>query len=531
MKMSDFLDAIVEFSSSIHGCRTGAILTQVAPLEQRCFPQPFILYVGTLSKTVELGVFEECHRATFALIRDCDFQYPQAFAKDNCVLEYPSSTHPDALMRRIQDCFSRTGGSAWPANGFAEMLLGKTSLSRVINTAASHLNVPLIVGSPGGRKIYAISQSIQPEAPDATWLDIVRTGEFSVEQHCKDMERNYGRDNADSTPYFVYYPDDDKWRIMSKIYSDGKYLGTLHTYDVPFERVAKVDTRKFQLLSSIIAHYISATPSVRLDSYMPKDQRAVLLGDLLDENYGYADMRNDSALYKRILSSDAVCLMNIPLMDYKYQNNLDGQLIGELSALYPHSLPFYYRRNVLVLINLDKDRQCCTENAGQLMALMERHALIAAVSDEFSSLTDIIRYYHQTNRILAIAAKMQISSRLLNSADFKFYELALAAADGHNVASLQNYCLPVLIKIREDAKKAGTEDLYNTLRKYIYTNKSLSQTAARLFLHKSTVAYRITNIKDRYNLPLDDMNDVFRLYYSFQLLDILDADARASQSK
>lgn len=51
-----------------------------------------------------------------------------------------------------------------------------------------------------------------------------------------------------------------------------------------------------------------------------------------------------------------------------------------------------------------------------------------------------------------------------------------------------------------------------TLRIYLETNRSVGRTAAQLYLHRNTVAYRITKVLDVLGIDLDDPNQFLALY-------------------
>jgi DNA-binding PucR family transcriptional regulator len=51
-----------------------------------------------------------------------------------------------------------------------------------------------------------------------------------------------------------------------------------------------------------------------------------------------------------------------------------------------------------------------------------------------------------------------------------------------------------------------------TLRVYLENNRSTGRTAAQLYLHRNTVAYRITKVLDVLGIDLDDPNQFLALY-------------------
>lgn len=57
---------------------------------------------------------------------------------------------------------------------------------------------------------------------------------------------------------------------------------------------------------------------------------------------------------------------------------------------------------------------------------------------------------------------------------------------------------------------------------YLRNNKSCKLTAEKLFSHKNTIAYRISRLKELYDIDLDDSETCFSLYYSCEILEAYD---------
>jgi purine catabolism regulator len=62
-----------------------------------------------------------------------------------------------------------------------------------------------------------------------------------------------------------------------------------------------------------------------------------------------------------------------------------------------------------------------------------------------------------------------------------------------------------------------------TLRVYLEEDRVQRQTAARLFIHVNTVAYRVNRIEQLIGRALDDPTAVFDLTLALRILDVVDA--------
>ena len=81
--------------------------------------------------------------------------------------------------------------------------------------------------------------------------------------------------------------------------------------------------------------------------------------------------------------------------------------------------------------------------------------------------------------------------------------------------------VPELQKIMESGEKDGGE-LIETLRTYLRCGRSKSQTARELYVHLNTVKYRLTQIREKMGLDLDNDDNALRLMLSFKMLEYSD---------
>jgi DNA-binding PucR family transcriptional regulator len=79
---------------------------------------------------------------------------------------------------------------------------------------------------------------------------------------------------------------------------------------------------------------------------------------------------------------------------------------------------------------------------------------------------------------------------------------------------------PAIKLIYRYDKKKKTEYL-KTLTTYLKCNRNAPETAKALFIHKSTLFYRFSKMKDLFHINLEDSNDLFSYEYSIKLLSLL----------
>ena len=117
------------------------------------------------------------------------------------------------------------------------------------------------------------------------------------------------------------------------------------------------------------------------------------------------------------------------------------------------------------------------------------------------------RYYLEQARI-ASACSGSIVSRFADSA----ISVLLNEAD----TAFRLHSLHPAVGVLADIEKKENTSLLQTLKAYLFTERSISRTAATLYIHKNTVTYRINRIK-RLNI-IDFDNDYERNYVLLSLL-------------
>ena len=70
--------------------------------------------------------------------------------------------------------------------------------------------------------------------------------------------------------------------------------------------------------------------------------------------------------------------------------------------------------------------------------------------------------------------------------------------------------------------KRITPQLYQTVRCYLENHQSVTKTSEALFIHRSTLLYRLDKIKDILKTDFSDPDELLYLLLSFHLLDMED---------
>ena len=83
---------------------------------------------------------------------------------------------------------------------------------------------------------------------------------------------------------------------------------------------------------------------------------------------------------------------------------------------------------------------------------------------------------------------------------------------------IQLLCVSALYKLQDYDKENNTE-LYQTLHVFLRMERNLLKTSTELFIHRSTLSYRLKRISKITGIDLDDPRERLRLLLSFYMLE------------
>jgi hypothetical protein len=146
-----------------------------------------------------------------------------------------------------------------------------------------------------------------------------------------------------------------------------------------------------------------------------------------------------------------------------------------------------------------------------LKPLLETEPVRVGVSNSFSNIDKLSRYYNQARRALQLGEQFGGKQALCLYLDYQLHDLL--SASGASV-SLGQYCHPALHRIRKYDHDNGTA-LYDTLQSYLDCGCSIKECATRLFLHRNTVVYRLEKIHELWHIDTDDPQIRLLLQISF----------------
>jgi sugar diacid utilization regulator len=158
------------------------------------------------------------------------------------------------------------------------------------------------------------------------------------------------------------------------------------------------------------------------------------------------------------------------------------------------------------------DEQHKNLSGRDIAALIKRYKLPAGISNDFSQLFDLPKYYEQACK--ALRYNDNSGSNVSYYRDFMLQDFLEKI---RNDVDYRHYCHQGVMLLREYDREHHS-DLCETLFLYLSCNKGVTMVSERLGIHKNTVNNRLNRIADMTGFNLGDEDEAFHALLTLRLI-------------
>jgi purine catabolism regulator len=188
-----------------------------------------------------------------------------------------------------------------------------------------------------------------------------------------------------------------------------------------------------------------------------------------------------------------------------------------------YSVPFimnFAQENDIILLLQAKTAEDMNERFESLQGHFNQSIILVACSNIYSDILETHGRYHEAEQAINIGPKIEPDKRIFFFQNIYLEILAYFAGEKTN---LKSFIVDGLLELKQYDTEKNTE-YYNTLYEYILCGKNLNELSKKLMIHRNTAVYRINKVKDLISgIDFDNVNDLFRLYFSFKCVRVLEA--------
>lgn len=189
-------------------------------------------------------------------------------------------------------------------------------------------------------------------------------------------------------------------------------------------------------------------------------------------------------------------------MDYRFTASAFGHIESQVSA----SHAFFYQEGIVVIVNLTVSKTTPSQVISNLSYLVREGLFKIGVSNEFSNFIALPDAYQQASIALEYGGQ---SESMIWCFHFKDYALQYILDKACNDIPFDFICAKQIKDLQKYDDKHNTK-LNETLETYLLLERNVVQTSKKLYIHRSTLFYRLDRIQQIIDVDLND--PAIRLY-------------------
>lgn len=272
------------------------------------------------------------------------------------------------------------------------------------------------------------------------------------------------------------------------------------------------DKELLRYFTSIIQHKYNDLKSV--DSFRKSNRLSGILLDLMEgKNVEDNQLYHALGLYRIGSGCEYQCIVIQP-SDRDYYNKTLSAYCEYIEKNYPGSVAFEYKEeivSILMLPPVQTEQEAFRRN---IIEFLRDNFLKAGFSNPYSDIREISIRYKQAKAALK-------TGQQLNSFKWVFYfqEECLEYMKELITAELPPiYLCSTKVTVLLDYDKTHHTDYIQTLSVYLSTGRNAVETANKMYLHRSTMMYRLKRIREISGINFQDPDELLFIMISLRLL-------------
>lgn len=380
-------------------------------------------------------------------------------------------------------------------------LINGANLQKMLDISEQILNTPLALNDLT-KNIFLNSANFPPEEIE----DRLNVRKSTPIKERSVMTKQVQTTIKDGIPRMVNWPYMRNNQIVCGGLVNNNYLAGYITIPCKDKSLEDFDSELIKFIAKTMSTGLVLNRTNCFKDYLTSDHNlllGILTGKYCTEN------RNPEYYWNAFdnISSYRI-LWYIPID--KLGNILSNKIIDTISTTIEHCWQVPFNDGYAIMIDGD-DSKILKE----LDNISKKEGFLIGSSDTFNNLMETIDNYNLSQNVLYYAQRSSITSGIAYFDEYKLLHILTFAKKHMNLDKLQSKLHKDIIKYDKDN---NTEyDL--TLSTYLYSNLNLKDSASKLCVHKNTVSYRISKIKEIFNIDLDNIQTITSIYCSLLIMD------------
>lgn len=350
----------------------------------------------------------------------------------------------------------------------------------------------------------------------SVWERDKRTGRLMVPLsliHDLNFETEYMR-TLTTTEIDTYARDTRGYRIMYRnLFIGENYVGRICVDELQSAFLPGTE-ETLEYLSTLIELCILNRNIFRTD--MGPDPRE-FMQMILDNETPDIGKVQDFLVYQSWNKNDRYLCLRLESGSHTEQMHSAMATLGHIELQIPDGCAFVYEQGIAVCVNLSCKDSTVSEVVSSLAIILREGLFKMGVSSEIHDFLYFRQGYIQAKAALRLGRQ---SGSMIWCYRFDDYMMDYVLDRSIQMISPALLCSPKILILKQYDEKNHTE-LYHTLQVYLSLERNVLQTANSLFIHRSTLFYRLERIQKLTKVNLDSERERLTLQYSFALMELV----------
>ena len=387
-------------------------------------------------------------------------------------------------------------------------LMNAGDLNELSDNLATLIDLPILLLTPS---YSVIACSRIHNVTDSTWNHAVDVGYYPdyVISYIVKNHREWDISHQRQELFERSLPYSESKRLICNMWHKGEQLGAIAV--LISEKAPSDDDRELILFARDLIQKILALGGSKTAKI--ETPQELLLIEILGGKIPNRDAHYSRFLLDNINDPGYFLLINIEFQIPKESK----EFVNTFRILFPQATTFVYNSRLLIFFAQQTPIEIGESFYTTLEELLSSCNAIACISDMYDNLFHTREHYCKNVRIGRLTVVTKDTQRVVFYNDYRFIDMYLLAANSIGKLEVETFVYRKAYEIYMYDKKHKTEYI-DTLWNYLNTGESISSAAKMMYVHKNTIAYRISRIKELFQLDLSHYESNFQMYYSCCIL-------------
>jgi hypothetical protein len=194
-------------------------------------------------------------------------------------------------------------------------------------------------------------------------------------------------------------------------------------------------------------------------------------------------------------------------------------LAKRMARMLPCCHGMLYRNSILLMLGADGMIENMDETLAPIIPVLDEYRFVAGVSNMFRSIHEIRKYAVQSVEALRLGMALHRDRTVYCYRDYAIYYMIEVCLKNE---SIDMFCLPEVMQFIERGQEYGA-DIVDTLRSYLRCGRNKTQVSKDMYVHLSTIKYRMAQIQNILGISLDSDENALKIMLSMKMLEYRDA--------